>query len=136
MKPLLALLLLLPAGLSADDSAERNRIQAVFDDANTREGFEPAALSKHFARDIDPREVEHFLRMQRLVADRRPWSETTIPRLAIGRVRFVTPEVALVDATVAQFGPVAWRRDPLLFVMTKQAAQWQIFSIRMRPEDR
>jgi ABC-type phosphate transport system ATPase subunit len=57
-------------------------------------------------------------------------------RLVVGRVRFVTPEVALVDATVTQFGPVAWRRDPLLFFMRKQGTEWQVVSIRMLSADR
>jgi hypothetical protein len=136
MKALLALLLLLPAGLGANDSTERSRILAVFDEVNTSQGFEPAVLRKHFARDIDPREVEPFLLLQSRMADRRPWSETTIPRLVLVQVRFVTPEVALVEASVTQFGPFAWRRDPMLFVMRKQGAEWQVFSIRMRSGDR
>jgi len=132
MKPLLALLLLLPAGLCADELADRHRIESVFDELNGPDGVDPAALKKHFAPDIDPREAAQFLLVQGRAADRRPWSETTIPHLAIGQVRFVTPEVALVDATISQFGSVISRRDSLLFVLRKRGADWQVVSIRLR----
>jgi hypothetical protein len=132
MKPLLALLLLLPACLCADELADRHRIQSVFDELNGQDGVDPAALKKHFAPDIDPREAGHFLLVQGRAADRRPWSETTIPHLAIGQVRFVTPDVALVDATLSQFGSVFWRRQSMLFVLRKEGPDWQVVSIRMR----
>ncbi|HEV2448218.1 MAG TPA: hypothetical protein VGS58_19940, partial [Candidatus Sulfopaludibacter sp.] len=59
-------------------------------------------------------------------------SEVTAPHLAIQSLRFVTPDVALVNAAGTQFGSaIVVRRTPLLLVVKKQPAGWRIASLRV-----
>jgi hypothetical protein len=65
-------------------------------------------------------------------AAKEVWSEMTVPVLLIQSVRFVTPDVALVDAANTQFGSTTLtRRVPVLFVMKKVGADWKIASLRV-----
>ena len=54
-------------------------------------------------------------------------SETTAPLMEITRVRFVTPEVAVVDAVRSQYGSVIGKRSaPAIILVRKSGARWQI----------
>jgi hypothetical protein len=64
-------------------------------------------------------------------AAKRPWSETMMPRMVVQSIRFVTPDVALVDAAETQFGSTLNRRIPLLLVMKKEGTKWRIASLRL-----
>jgi len=44
------------------------------------------------------------------------------PRFVSTTIRFITPDVALVDGT--------WQTVPLLFVMKKEENDWKIASLR------
>ena len=60
-----------------------------------------------------------------------PWSEVTRPSMIIQSVRFITPDVALVDAVNTQYGSVILRRRiPVLLVMRKDR-EWRIASLRL-----
>lgn len=49
-----------------------------------------------------------------------------------GSIRFVTPKIALVDASKTQFGSLTVVRSvPLLFVLVKQGASWRIAAIQL-----
>jgi hypothetical protein len=61
----------------------------------------------------------------------RPWSEVTAPRIVATSIRFVTPDVAPVDAVIAQYGSLSGSREPVLLVMTKQGREWRIASLRL-----
>ncbi len=61
-----------------------------------------------------------------------PMSERTQPFLVLNAVRFITPEVALVDATSAQYGSLYTRRIPVLLILRKSQA-WQIAVVRIVP---
>lgn len=70
-----------------------------------------------------------------VVISKEPWGEATwIPaglnlnlmRIRITRIRFMTPEVALVDAE---------GRSPLLIVMKKVGTDWKIASLRALAEN-
>ncbi len=55
-----------------------------------------------------------------------------MPRIVIQSVRFITPEIALVDAANTQYGStILVRRVPVLFVMKKEARDWRIASLRV-----
>ena len=60
-----------------------------------------------------------------------PWSEVTAPRIVSESIRFVTPDVALVDAVIAQYGSLLVSREPVLLLMKKQATEWRIASVRL-----
>jgi hypothetical protein len=60
------------------------------------------------------------------------WTELTAPRVVSGRVRFITPDVAMVDGASTIRGAVTLRRSvPLLFVMRKDKGEWRITAIRV-----
>jgi hypothetical protein len=69
-----------------------------------------------------------------IVISKEPWGEATwvpvgmninVARIRIKRIRFLTPEVAMVDAVA---------RDPLLIVMKKVGTDWKIESLRILAE--
>src|SRR5580698_7907300 len=60
-----------------------------------------------------------------------PWSELTPPHIAIQSIRFVTPELALVDADSTQIGSTATWRVSVWLVMKKAGGDWKIASLRL-----
>lgn len=69
-----------------------------------------------------------------IVISKEPWGEATwvpagmnmnVARIRITRIRFLTPEVAMVDAVA---------RDPLLIVLRKVGTNWKIASLRILAE--
>jgi hypothetical protein len=69
---------------------------------------------------------------RRMVTSDIPLSEVTTPRVVIQSVRFITPDVALVDAANTQYGSVVLvRRVPVLFVMRKEREGWRITAVRV-----
>jgi hypothetical protein len=108
----------------ADEAAERTAIEGVIGALNDAQPG-TSARSSLFTAD-----AENELDRRSQPSD-RPWSEVTRPRLVIQAIRFVTPEVALVNAASTQYGsttPV--RRIPVLLVMKKEA-NWRIASLRL-----
>jgi hypothetical protein len=65
-------------------------------------------------------------------ARRGPMSELTPPFLVLNAVRFITPEVALVDAASTQYGSLYARRLPILLILRK-SPDWQIAAVRIIP---
>jgi hypothetical protein len=69
---------------------------------------------------------------RRLVAaSRQVWSELPMPGMLVEAIRFVTPDVALVNAANAQYGAAMLTRIPVLFVMKKEGTEWKIASLRL-----
>ena len=69
---------------------------------------------------------------RRLVPANRPWSEVTRPKIALQSIRFITPDVALVDAANSQYGSaILVRRVPLLMVMKRETSGWRVASLRV-----
>jgi hypothetical protein len=56
------------------------------------------------------------------------------PYIAVQSIRFVTPDVALVDAVSTQIGSTLMRRVPVWLVMKKEGAAWKIASLRLPAE--
>src|SRR5436305_276538 len=60
------------------------------------------------------------------------WTAMTVPRVVSGTIRFVTPDVAIVDGGSTVLGAVSLiERVPLVFVLKRQAAGWRIDAIRV-----
>jgi len=133
MKPILCLSLLFSACLWADEAADRVAIEKVIGALNEpRRGPRAKPLSALFTSDADPAELRRLFDMEgrmRQISD-GPWSEVTTPRMVSESIRFVTPEVALVDAAIAQYGSLSGSREPVLLVMKKQGTEWRIASVR------
>jgi hypothetical protein len=124
MKPILFVPLLLASCLWADEATDRIAIiKTIFDAGAVRP--DPASFTTDF-----PDSAE-LARSQggAVVISKEPWGEATwLPglgarRFTIRSLRFVTPEVVLVDATENQDGSV-------LFVMKKDGESWKIASFR------
>jgi hypothetical protein len=133
MKSIMLAAVLCAGGLfAADEAADRAAIEKTIAGLNVL-----SARSDSFTADF-----EDWTAMLRLwqsgpdgepsvVISREPWGEATITWPGTGRIaapiitrkiRFVTPEVALVDAE----GNV-----PALFVMRKEGTYWKIASLRI-----
>ena len=63
----------------------------------------------------------------------RPMSEKSGPIFATETIRIVTPQVAVIDLPVNQYGSLTMRRVNLTFIVRKDGPDWKIFSIRMQP---
>jgi hypothetical protein len=134
MKPILCFSLLFSACLCADEAADRVVIEKVIGAFNApRSDPHARCLFSLFTSDADPAELERLSDMQRRMREisSSPWSEVTPPRIVAKRIRFVTPDVALVDAAIAQIGSLSGSHEPVLFVMKKQGTEWWIASLRL-----
>jgi uncharacterized MnhB-related membrane protein len=59
-------------------------------------------------------------------------SEVTSARIVIRSIRFVAPDVAMVDCTNTQYGSmITTQVTPVLLVMKKDRAEWKIASVRL-----
>lgn len=68
-----------------------------------------------------------------IIISKEPWGEATwvsasmsVRRIRVAKIRFLTPEIALVDA----LSP-----GPLLIVLKKQGTDWKIASLRRLTEN-
>ena len=114
MKGILCLPLLLTACAWGDEAADRTAI-------------EKAVTQLDFSADADVAAEFH-----RLWPAGEPWSEVTPPRIQSRAIRFITPDVALVDATSTQYGSVILvRRVPLVLVMRRERTEWRIAALRV-----
>jgi len=109
MKAILGILLLGASLAFADVPADRAAIQQVVNSPSTAKAV--AALLSTGADE--------------------PWSEVTPPLIAIRSIRFLTPEIALVDADSTQIGSTATWRVSVWLVMKKAGADWKIASLRL-----
>jgi hypothetical protein len=61
-----------------------------------------------------------------------PWSEVTTPRFVIQSIRFITADVAVVDAENTQYGSVVLAvKVPVLFVVKRETGGWRIAAMRI-----
>ena len=132
MKPILCLSLLFSACMWADEAGDRAAIEKVISGFNEpHRGPHAKPLSALFTSDADPAELRRLSDMEGRMrqASDGPWSEVTTPRMVSESIRFVTPDVALVDAVIAQYGSLLVSREPVLLLMKKQATEWRIASV-------
>jgi hypothetical protein len=134
MKSIVCALLAFAALAWADERADRAAIQGVVEAlANDQAGGSPKAAAGLFTDDAD-NQLSRLSDMDRrlLWPGGEPFSEVTAPRLAVQTIRFITADVALVDAAIAQYGStIVVRRVPVLLVMRKEAKGWRIASLRL-----
>ncbi len=110
-------------------------IQKVIDALNEPHcDSQSKSLSSVFTRDADSADRERLSDVERQMCRRissGPWPETTAPRIVSDSIRFVSPDVALVDAAITQIGALSWRHEPVLFVLKKVGPDWRIASLRL-----
>jgi hypothetical protein len=132
MRALFCIPLLFAAHAWADQAADRAAIERVVGVLNASSPGEKPDSSL-FTADAD-NQLDRLAALNRRLSQvsSEPWSEATTPRMAIQSIRFVTPDVALVDAADTQYGSVIpARRIPVLLVMKKEGADWRIASLRV-----
>ena len=142
MKPILCFSLFCAVGLWADEAQDRAAIDktiAAINDPVQRAGLltRDADSSVDFDRLVElhrniMRDWQDSLSLGVLIGMNEPWTELTVPRLVSGRIRFLTPSVAIVDGASTIRGAVTLTPSvPLLFVMKKEGAGWLISAVRV-----
>jgi hypothetical protein len=108
-------LLWLAIGARGDEAGDRAAVQktlAAFNDSHLRAevlaaGADVSALDRYSGPEVSQMYFE------------------------LKAVRFVTPEVALADATGSQYGTLIMKRSvPALFVLRKEAGTWHVVLLR------
>ena len=122
-------------GLWADEAQDRAAIHNVIVAINN-----PAKRAGLFTRDADcgvdfDRLLDLHKRVWPLgegIGIDETWTELTAPRVVSGVIRFITPDVAIVDGASTIVGAVTLAgRVPLLFVMKREGTEWRISVVRV-----
>ncbi len=126
-------LLMLFSFTRADERSDRLAIQRLIDALNeylADPGQQPAAAP--FTDDAG-NEITRLSDLDRsLVPANKPWPEVTEPTIVIQAIRFITPDVALIEATNVQYGSIILvRRVPLLLVVKRETSGWRIAALRI-----
>jgi hypothetical protein len=134
MKLMLASALFLTMRLLADEAGDRDAITKVIAAVN-----DPAQRARLFTKDVDTaidfdRLIDlHLTCPSCSVVNGRTetWREMTAPRVVSTSIRFITPDVAIVDAVSTVRGAVTLAESvPLLFVLKKEGTDWRIDAVR------
>jgi hypothetical protein len=108
--------LLLAALARADESADFAAVRKAVATFN-----HPSERATVLARDADASPLDRFA-----------GQEMSQIYFAVTSIRFVTPEVAFVDATASQFGSVILKRSgPAMFVLKRENGVWRISVLRL-----
>jgi len=131
VKPIV--LIFFAAALLAGEFEDRAAIAKVIAALNN-----PHQRSRLFTDDADcPVDFSRLIDLHRkydpgMIGMDEAWNELTIPRVVSRAIRFITPEVAVVDGASTIRGAVTLaRRVPLLFVMKKESGEWKISAVRV-----
>jgi len=122
-------------GLWADETQDRaaiDRVIAALNDPVQRAGLLTSDVDSgvDFDRLIDLHRKD-TLSVGVVIGINETWTELTVPRAVSGRIRFITPSVAMVDGASTIRGAVTLApRVPLLFVMKKAETGWRISAVR------
>jgi hypothetical protein len=131
MRPFFVLLLLAAAAARGDEVADRLAIEtavAALNNVATVEG-----MSAQFTSDAVHAEVRRLFETHRSMTEaaRQPMSELSLPHISSQSVRFITPDVALVDGMDNQIGSLGPKRVRLLLLMRREGAGWKIAMARI-----
>ena len=135
MKPLLVIALAFGKLALADETADRAAIDKLIVELRDR----GAPHDQLYTSDSgDSRtQLERIVypgrdTRQEPTPDLPPMSEMSQPLFVVNAVRFITPDVALVDAVSSQYGSMYNRRMPVLLILRK-TKEWQIAVVRVQP---
>ena len=151
----LLLVLLFARGVWADEASDRAAIGSVIAALNefpqhpelfTADSDAPVVLrqlGKGKRPTYRPRAGEQGSPSPSVTISHEPWGEATIhlsgparevvnPRIVSHNIRFITPDVALIDGACSyQEDGAPPQTTPLLFVAKKEAGRWKIASLRV-----
>jgi hypothetical protein len=132
MKSAICFGLLLASGLWADDATDRIAITQTI---SSLDGNHPALFTADFS---DGAEFRRMSNVGTVVISKEPWGEANVilppsgvRRFAVQSIRFLTGEVALVDALDRNNGNAT-----VLLVMKKEGADWKLASYKRIAEDK
>ena len=121
--------------LKADEVTDRAAIGAVIEAVNN-----PLQRTRLFTKDLDSKvnfdslidmHLDSSARVPVPVGTPEPWRNLTAPHIVSGAMRFITPDVAMVDGASIVRGAVTFADAvPLLFVLKKEQAGWRINAVR------
>ena len=116
----------------ADERTDQAAIQRVVDALNDYKSGRSRQASDLFTSDAGIELARLSDIDQGLAPADMPWPEVTKPVIAIRSTRFITSDVALVDAANTQYGSIVVKREiPLLLVLRKDAGVWRIAALRI-----
>jgi uncharacterized protein (TIGR02246 family) len=143
--PLTGLLLILAgaapgADFKASPEDEKAVRQAIKDFNDADNGHDGKALAGLFSADGDlltpagerlsgPAQIETSVKAPQI------WSESGPALMRSIRVRFLRPDVAVIDAERAVYGSTGGSAHHLTFLLTKEDGQWRIASCRYAPSE-
>ncbi len=112
---------------TTEHAADRTAIETVINSLKTAK-----PVSVLFTADADSDLAQLNAAQSAMTeAARQPWSEAMPPKLVIDSIRFVTADVAVVNAANLQITSTMVRRTPVLLVMRREGSGWKIASLRM-----
>jgi uncharacterized protein (TIGR02246 family) len=123
---------------AADEAAIRAHTVAIENAINKRDAVALVAL---FAPDADeiqgdgPRVAGRDAMRQAQEADLATWPPTRRFSLAVTGIRFLSPDIAIVD-TAARFNEGPVRANRATSVVVRQAGKWLIATLRVYPAQR
>jgi uncharacterized protein (TIGR02246 family) len=123
-----------------DRRLDADRIRAVIAQLNeSRLHADAKAFTQLFTPDGELRSGSQILATGRKAIEdslpkRRIWSEVTVPLIGNESIRFLSPDVALVDASQSRYGSMIFKESvPVTLIMKLEGGQWRIFSLRIQP---
>jgi hypothetical protein len=130
-----SVLLFLTLGLWADEGGDRDVITNVIAAVN-----DPLQRPGLFTQDVDSgvdfdRLIDLHIACSSppniVIGMNETWREMTVPYVVSGSIRFITPNVAIVDGASTVRGAVTLLKNvPLLFVLRKEGSKWRITAVR------
>src|SRR5215469_1215651 len=131
MRMIVCLAALFATMLKADEVTDRAAIEAVNN---------PLQRTRLFTKDLDSTvnfdslinmHLDSPARVPVPVGTPEPWRNLTEPQIVSGAIRFITPDVAMVNGASIVRGAVTFADTvPLLFVLKKEQAGWRINAVR------
>ena len=141
-KKITIILLMVAAGLAQESvrPAEADRIRSVITQVNkARKDSDAKAFSLLFAPNGGLRVGNQTVAIGPIAieeATKGPliWSEVTAPIIEIRFVRFMTPDLAFVEATQTQYGSLILKQSvSVTLLMELDGDEWRILSMRLQP---
>jgi|SRR5689334_9915178 len=134
MKRLGLVLLAVSWAWAADEAADRAAVDKLISalQASKAQATERAAM---LSSDIDRAEFEReFAALNNgMIEATGVWKEVTQLALVVSGIRFVTPDVALVDGANVQAGSIMLRRVPFVLIARREQGGWKISALRSLP---
>jgi uncharacterized protein (TIGR02246 family) len=125
-----------PHDQARDEAAIRQFIDQFAQTENSRDGEKLSLLFAPDGEAVVQNEAIASGRdaIRKGVTPRLPWSEMGPATYKVRRIRFVNPDIALVDAQRAMFSSTFVRSSAVLFILRRRREGWRVESYRSASE--